>query len=111
MARANESCAAKKTGGFRAWCSRAPPSITRPRHEAATKAQHDANATGSRRSPLRERKDQRITVSAILRLVATGGSRDAILQEHPYLEADDIEEALSCVVWLAESPRETLASQ
>ena len=62
-------------------------------------------------SPLRERKDQRITVSAILRLVATGGSRDAILQEHPYLEADDIEEALSCVVWLAESPRETLASQ
>ncbi|MGE0191204.1 MAG: DUF433 domain-containing protein [Planctomycetota bacterium] len=53
----------------------------------------------------------RITVSAILRLVAAGRSRDAILQEYPYLEADDIEEALSFAAWLAESPEEALASQ
>lgn len=35
-------------------------------------------------------------------LVAAGRSYEEILREYPYLEANDITEALSCAVWLAD---------
>ncbi|MBK5964027.1 hypothetical protein CCR95_07980 [Thiocystis minor] len=43
----------------------------------------------------------RITAALIIRLVAQGRSRDAILAEYPDLEPEDIHEALSYAAWLA----------
>jgi uncharacterized protein (DUF433 family) len=36
----------------------------------------------------------RISVEFILELMASGGTRDAILRDYPYLTTEDIEEAL-----------------
>lgn len=44
----------------------------------------------------------RVTVSLILNLVANGMSVDEILAAYPYLEAEDIRQALQYGVWLAE---------
>ena len=44
----------------------------------------------------------RVTVGTIVGLVATGWTREAILREYPYLEADDITEALSYAAWRAQ---------
>lgn len=41
----------------------------------------------------------RVTVGTIVGLVASGHSRDEILGLYPYLEADDIAEALSYAAW------------
>ena len=53
----------------------------------------------------------RITVATVLRLLAAGRARDEILREYPYLEAEDLDEALAFAAWLAESPEEALAAQ
>jgi uncharacterized protein (DUF433 family) len=39
---------------------------------------------------------------AVVGLVAAGRTRDEILREYPYLEAEDIAEALSYAAWRAE---------
>jgi uncharacterized protein (DUF433 family) len=44
----------------------------------------------------------RVTVGTIVGLVAAGRSHEEILREYPYLEADDIGEALSYAAWRAE---------
>jgi uncharacterized protein (DUF433 family) len=44
----------------------------------------------------------RVTVGTVVGLVAAGRTRDEILREYPYLEAEDIAEALSYVAWRAE---------
>jgi uncharacterized protein (DUF433 family) len=44
----------------------------------------------------------RVTVGTIVGLVAAGRTRDEILREYPYLEAEDIAEALSYAAWRAE---------
>jgi uncharacterized protein (DUF433 family) len=44
----------------------------------------------------------RVTVGTVVGLVAAGRTRDEILREYPYLEAEDIAEALSYAVWRAE---------
>ncbi len=44
----------------------------------------------------------RVTVGTIVGLVATGHHEDEILRLYPYLEADDIREALSYAAWRAE---------
>jgi len=41
----------------------------------------------------------RVTVGTVVGLVAAGHIREEILREHPYLEADDIAEALSYAAW------------
>ena len=41
----------------------------------------------------------RMTVGTIVGLVASGHSREEILNLYPYLEADDITEALSYAAW------------
>ena len=41
----------------------------------------------------------RITVGTIVGLVASGHSREEILKLYPYLEADDISEALAYAAW------------
>lgn len=42
----------------------------------------------------------RITVSLIVDLVAEGASAEEILEDYPYLEAEDIRQALSYAAWL-----------
>jgi uncharacterized protein (DUF433 family) len=41
----------------------------------------------------------RVTVATILGLLATGESRERILQAYPYLEPQDIDEALAYAAW------------
>jgi uncharacterized protein (DUF433 family) len=47
-------------------------------------------------------RGMRVTVGTVVGLVATGHARDEILREYPFLEADDIAEALSYAAWRAE---------
>jgi uncharacterized protein (DUF433 family) len=44
----------------------------------------------------------RVTVGMIVGLVASGYSIDAILKLYPYLEEEDIREALAYAAWRAE---------
>ncbi len=44
----------------------------------------------------------RVTVGTIVGLVAAGHSNADILQAYPYLEAEDIREALAYAAWRAE---------
>lgn len=44
----------------------------------------------------------RVTVGTIVGLVASGHSRGEILDAYPYLEEQDIQEALSYAAWRAE---------
>ena len=47
-------------------------------------------------------RGMRVTVGTIVGLVASGYSREEILRLYPYLEADDISEALSYAAWRVE---------
>ena len=47
-------------------------------------------------------RGMRVTVGTIVGLVASGHSREEILRLYPYLEADDISEALSYAAWRVE---------
>jgi uncharacterized protein (DUF433 family) len=47
-------------------------------------------------------RGMRVTVGTLVGLVAAGHTRDEILREYPYLEAEDIAEALSYAAWRAE---------
>lgn len=44
----------------------------------------------------------RVTVGTLLRLLAAGRSRDEILQAYPYLEPEDLDEALAYAAWRVE---------
>ena len=44
-------------------------------------------------------RGMRVTVSTIVELVASGASEAEILQDYPYLEADDIGQALRYAAW------------
>jgi uncharacterized protein (DUF433 family) len=47
-------------------------------------------------------RGMRVTVSLVLNLVANGMSTDQIIEAYPYLEPDDIRQALQYAAWLAE---------
>lgn len=47
-------------------------------------------------------RGMRITVALILNLVANAMTREEILQAYPYLEPEDIAQALRYAAWLAE---------
>ena len=47
-------------------------------------------------------RDMRITVSLIINLVANGMTVRDILDDYPYLEAEDIRQALAYAAWLAD---------
>jgi len=47
-------------------------------------------------------RGMRITVSLIVNLVASGMTAQEILDAYPYLEPDDIAQALQYAAWLAE---------
>jgi uncharacterized protein (DUF433 family) len=48
-------------------------------------------------------KGTRISVEFILELVASGASRDDVLQSYPHLTAEDVEEALRYAVHFLEN--------
>lgn len=47
-------------------------------------------------------RGMRITVSLVVNLVANGMSNEEILDAYPYLEPEDIRQALQYAAWLAE---------
>ena len=47
-------------------------------------------------------RGMRVTVSLVVNLVANGMSTDEILKAYPYLEAEDIHQALQYAAWLTE---------
>ena len=47
-------------------------------------------------------RGMRVTVGTILGLLATGHSEERILQAYPYLELEDIRQALSYATWRVE---------
>lgn len=47
-------------------------------------------------------RGMRVTIEIVVGLVAAGRTRDDILREYPYLDAEDIAEALSYAAWRAE---------
>jgi len=53
----------------------------------------------------------RITVGTFVGLIASGSSRERILQSYPQLEAADINEALAYAAWRLEEREEHLATR
>lgn len=47
-------------------------------------------------------RNMRITVALVVNLVANGMSTDEIIDAYPYLEREDITQALKYAAWLAE---------
>jgi len=47
-------------------------------------------------------RGMRVTVSLVLNLVANGMTTDEIIDAYPYLEKDDIRQALQYAAWLSE---------
>jgi uncharacterized protein (DUF433 family) len=47
-------------------------------------------------------RGMRVTVGAVVGLLAAGRTREEILEAYPYLEADDIKAALSYAAWRTE---------
>ena len=65
----------------------------------------DKNITGGKACI----RGMRITVSLILNLVANGMSAAEIIEAYPYLEDEDIHQALQYAAWLAEDSVHELA--
>jgi uncharacterized protein (DUF433 family) len=56
-------------------------------------------------------RDLRVTVGTIVGLVSAGHPRDEILRLYPYLEDEDISEALAYAAWRADEFEVPLSSQ
>ncbi|MCA1553852.1 MAG: DUF433 domain-containing protein [Chloroflexi bacterium] len=57
-------------------------------------------------------RGMRVTVALVLNLIANGMSTQEITRDYPYLEPEDIQQALRYAAWLAEEavlPLETVA--
>lgn len=52
----------------------------------------------------------RVTVGMIMGLLAAGRSREEILQAYPYLEPEDIDQALAYAAWRVEEREVLLAA-
>lgn len=55
-------------------------------------------------------RGMRVTVGTIVGLVASGKTVDEVLADYPYLEREDILEALSYAAWRAEEREVPIAS-
>ena len=53
-------------------------------------------------------RGMRVTVSLILNLVANGMGADEIIDAYPYLEPEDVRQALQYAAWLAEETVHTV---
>ena len=58
---------------------------------------YDPNVMGGRACI----RGMRVTVSLVLNLVASGVTSDKITEAYPYLDAEDIHQALKYAAWLA----------
>ncbi len=47
-------------------------------------------------------RGMRVTVGTVVGLVASGYSNEKILKEYPYLEAEDVQQALQYAAWRSE---------
>jgi uncharacterized protein (DUF433 family) len=47
-------------------------------------------------------RGMRVTISLVLNLIASGMTVEQIVNEYPYLEAEDVQQALRYAVWLVE---------
>jgi uncharacterized protein (DUF433 family) len=65
---------------------------------ALPRISHDPNVMGGKPCI----RGMRVTVGTIVGLLASGHSSEEILGLYPYLEADDISEALSYAAWRVE---------
>jgi uncharacterized protein (DUF433 family) len=54
-------------------------------------------------------RGMRVTVSMVVNQIAAGRTVDAVLVDYPYLEREDIEQALRYAAWLAEGQELVLA--
>ena len=55
-------------------------------------------------------RSMRVTVGTLLGLLASGQSRERILQAYPYLESADIDAALKYAAWRLEEREEPLVA-
>ncbi len=55
-------------------------------------------------------RGMRVTVGMVLGLMAAGRSRDEILKAYPYLEPEDLDEALAYAAWRVEEREEPLVA-
>ena len=55
-------------------------------------------------------RGMRVTVGTIIGLIASGYTQPDILKAYPYLEADDIRQALIYAAWRTEETEYTLAA-
>jgi len=55
-------------------------------------------------------RGMRVTVGTIVGLIASGQTIDQVLEAYPYLERDDIYEALSYAAWRSEEVEIPIAS-
>jgi uncharacterized protein (DUF433 family) len=55
-------------------------------------------------------RGMRVTVGAIVGLIGAGKTIDEVLQEYPYLEQEDVLQALSYAAWRAEEREVPIAS-
>jgi uncharacterized protein (DUF433 family) len=53
-------------------------------------------------------RGMRVTVGTVVGLLASGESRERILQAYPYLEPEDLDEALAYAAWRLEEREEPL---
>jgi len=53
-------------------------------------------------------KGTRVTVGTIVGLIASGHSTEKVLELYPYLQADDVAQALSYAAWRSEEIEVTL---
>lgn len=53
----------------------------------------------------------RVTVGMIVGLLASGHTHEEVLEAYPYLEEDDLREALAYAAWRAEESEAPLAPQ
>jgi uncharacterized protein (DUF433 family) len=51
-------------------------------------------------------RGMRVTVGTVLGLLASGESRERILKAYPYLESEDLDEALGYAAWRLEEREE-----
>jgi uncharacterized protein (DUF433 family) len=55
-------------------------------------------------------RGMRVTVSTVVGQIAAGSSVDEVLIDYPYLEREDVLQALRCAAWLAEEREVQIAS-
>jgi uncharacterized protein (DUF433 family) len=55
-------------------------------------------------------RGMRVTAGTVVGLLASGQSRERILQAYPYLEAADLDEALAYAAWRLQEREEPLVS-